>query len=591
MKLEKIIFILFYFMLLRFGANAQIAPVIKPMLFYICKGSSVALDLGICPKPGAIISWKAEGGLEISTALSPNISPIKTTNYLFECRHPDGLIVLKTAKVVVIEDVKLSFEKNLLECMDGSNLEITGEIVGDIPSDLAIKFSFTWEISTANDKKDVITTSKVSKVTIKTPIIALTNVNHEEQMKVNLQIKIEDKNMCLPVEKIIKLRQLWINYFRDAASGSAKDWKIVIGNPIESSVNATSDCKCDWTISGPTKTWILENYQATTLTNNNLKIKYSSIAQVVPGGYQFIGKNTWLGTANGQIKLVCTDARGNSRTRLLSEQVVSNPLTVKIFFNMYDDAIGRTSSHFQSTSVDENVRFSGLVYSLNPLNTASYHPPLWYLFWKDGNVIPRLNDVNSIGEPLFVWMASSPTVGVIEYGGWLSTTINGLPFQRILLKNNATRVNSGVGRTITDLDRKTFPFGGSGKHLQCLAETMRHELYHKFIDNTWGGVGPSRISHFDTDGIPDNEEILGYIADILPKTLFNTSDTYNIQYQPPAQFITPFYDYSDNELRCLVMERDVATPLAVSSNPTPLTVLYYPSLDWSNSINNINWIY
>ena len=327
---------------------AQVEPTTAIISMYTCKGTEIELDLGICPPSGSKVSWKSEAGREISTSVKVIVKPSKTTSYLFQCTHTEGTIttiIKKIVKVVVIETVKIKVEDNLTECMEGRNLAFTGEIVGDIPADLTIKYIFTWGTI---DKKEIPSASKIVNATIKAPVIALTDVDHEDMMKVNLQIKIGDKNICSPAEIKIKVIQLWINYFRDAApavSGSSKDWKIVIGKPVEFSVKATSDCKCDWDISGPTKTWALKNATSTALLNNTLKIDYSSIYGFSGGILGFSGKNDWLGTSNGQVKVTCTDAKGNTRTRLLKDQVVSNPPSVKIFFDMYLTFTGAIPSH------------------------------------------------------------------------------------------------------------------------------------------------------------------------------------------------------------------------------------------------------
>ena len=568
-----------FFLLLQTLCNAQ-----EPMLFYTCKGSNVVLDLGVCPITGSTFSWSA-GGVEISKLLNPAVKPLKTTSYLFKCTHPTGTIVTKTAKVVVIEEVKL--DGDLSDRLEGSTLPFKAEIVGEIPADLSVKYIFTWSTPTSTGTKEVVNNLKMANVDIIAPIIPLTSTSHKEIITVSLQIKIGDKGICSPVTKKLNLIQLWINYFRDAAFGSSKDWKVVIRKPIEYSVNATSDCTCDWEISGPTKTWTLKNNMMTTLSNRDLEISPTSIVNIRVGGYDFTGKNSWLGSANGQVKLTCKDSKGNSKIRLLSDQITTNPSAVKIFFDMYKDVYGRNASHNSSTSTDANTRTGGLIFSLIPANMgALYFPPLWYLFWKEGNVIPKLNDLDRFGNPLFVWMADDPTPSAVQgYGAWTKISLSsGTPFEKIILHNQATKPN--YGSVFTDKASKRFLLGGTGTHLQCLAETMRHELYHKFVDDIWGGpftLGTSRVGHSDTDGLPDTEELLGYIADNLPLTYVNNPDTYNIRYSPIKYYVSALQDYSDNELRCLVMERDVSTI------PLSATVIYYPSSDWSNSIDNINW--
>ena len=203
------------------------------------------------------------------------------------------------------------------------------------------------------------------------------------------------------------------------------------------------------------------------MSNNDLQISYSSIYGFPASVLVFTGKNNWLGTANGQVKVTCTDAKGNTLTRLLSEQVGTTPPNVKIFFDMYKTYTGTDPSHLNSKSLDKNLRFTGFLFSLKPQNASTYFPPLWYLFWKEGNVIPKLNDLNRYGESLFVWGADDPSPTATQSYGDTRIEIlsNGVPFERITLYRLSTTTNYGI--PFTDLNSKTFLKGGKGIHLQC----------------------------------------------------------------------------------------------------------------------------
>lgn len=163
---------------------AQISPTVSPMLLYSCKGSSIVLDLGICPITGSTFSWSA-GATVISTKLNPTVNPIKTTSYLFTCTHPTGGVVIKILKVIVVEDFKL--DGDISDRLEGSKLPFKGEVVGDIPADLAIKYVFTWTTPSATGSKEVINNLKMANVDITAPIIPLTSTSHKELMTVSLQ--------------------------------------------------------------------------------------------------------------------------------------------------------------------------------------------------------------------------------------------------------------------------------------------------------------------------------------------------------------------------------------------------------------------
>lgn len=174
-----------FFLLLQTVCIAQVEPSVSPMLLYICKGSGVVVDVGVCPAPGSKFSWSIVGGAEISTSLTHRVTPTKTTSYLFKCTHPTGGVVTKIVKVVVVEEVKL--DGDVSDRLEGSTLPFKAEIVGDIPADLPIKYIFTWSTPTFTASKEVVNNLKMVNVDIKAPVIALTDVDNKELMKVSLQ--------------------------------------------------------------------------------------------------------------------------------------------------------------------------------------------------------------------------------------------------------------------------------------------------------------------------------------------------------------------------------------------------------------------
>lgn len=603
-KIAANIFILF-FLLLQTLCVAQTGPIVSPMQVYICKGTGVVLDLSICPVSGAKFSWSVAGGGEISTSLTHRVTPTKTTSYLFKCIHPNGSILTKTVKVVVIEEIKLKNIKiedkelttDLRECWEESNITFKGEVVGDIPEDLQIKYIFSWGL-TSLFVKEVSSSTKTVNVTLKTPVVPPTSTTHREDMTVSLKIEIGGKTICTPVQKTITLVKLWIDAFSDqlGIGTSSKSWKIVIGNPIEYKVTGVNECTCDWKISGPYKTWDLNNNLGTGLSGNNLSIDYKSIHKKTGIDYDFIGENRWLGAVtkvdgvnkpNGEVTLVCKDGRGHTRTRLLSEQ--RSGVGSIIFFNKDKDIRGLNPEHYKSdypgtTDAAKEERLVGLLVSLQPqFIKNTYFPPLWYLFWKEGGVVNQLKATKSDGNPLFVWMVEPAIYG------------KNIRNDMIVLTDNTVQMNDGAGFTGSFMDNngETFFRGGIGTGIQCLAEIMRHELYHREVRMLWGGIGAIRANHRDTDGLPDDEETINYREGRFPITSADSSDTYGIR-NPYATF-----DYSDNELRCLVLERGSSIGKNVLGNPTPLGVVveYYPfydwssNSDWSNGIYNKAWTY
>lgn len=99
---------------------------------------------------------------------------------------------------------------------------------------------------------------------------------------------------------------------------------------------------------------------------------------------------------------------------------------------------------------------------------------------------------------------------------------------------------------------------GTGSGIDCVAETIAHEKYHKYIYDTYNGQTDT-----DGDGVPDSVESTLFGINTLP----NDPDTYNMG--------GSYSSYGDNEIRCRKKELN-----------TGITV--YPSKDWSDT-NGKQW--
>ena len=108
--------------------------------------------------------------------------------------------------------------------------------------------------------------------------------------------------------------------------------------------------------------------------------------------------------------------------------------------------------------------------------------------------------------------------------------------------------------------------------MNCVAETLSHELYHVYCQLSWGGLG-IRDGHSDTDGLPDTDEDTPteYHGVHFSKTFISNSDTYLYGYPYVEN------DYSDQEVRCRVVERNERLQI-------------YKINDWAACVHNIKWM-
>lgn len=299
-----------------------------------------------------------------------------------------------------------------------------------------------------------------------------------------------------------------IKYLRHSVG---KEWKAVVGEPIEFSAEADASCTdWDWDMEdGFPDTWnpVGGNVQTGTMT-----IPYSDLSKA---------SNSWFGDRYGTVGVSCKDAEGNVHEILSTDMVPAQK--VKVFFD-------------PDKNVDGGV----------PSNAK---PPCWFIFWKDGGVVEDINLCSYSHEP-----------GLFGY--WSALT-------GMVLCPLAGDVNSGP-ETLLDLSGNPFTMTGSGRHIDCVAETITHELNHRDIDDAWGGIGAVRAEHADTDGLPDSEEN-SPSESFYHVSLPNDPDSYNYNYAPAGA-----YDYSDNEVRCRIIE-------------IKKKKMTYPLKDWSKDIYNPLW--
>ena len=167
--------------------------------------------------------------------------------------------------------------------------------------------------------------------------------------------------------------------------------------------------------------------------------------------------------------------------------------------------------------------------------------PNWFYYWKEGGVCGIPNDCIYTNDLIF----------------GQSNFIQ----KRIELGNKAPEKNDGPQIYTNSSSFVTITGNGEGKGIQCVAETMRHELEHFAIyDKFRNKFGVDS----DGDWIFDMDEFTygGISSD------FQKRDTYELgtRYNNPD-----FGLYGDQEIRCFLRERDMDDK-----------VKFYPEKDWAN---------
>ena len=178
------------------------------------------------------------------------------------------------------------------------------------------------------------------------------------------------------VSKTINVYKLLITKFQDYKS--KKPWKVVVGQDIEAVASASPDVSgFNWEMpdlfNATEKSWRLQ------VSNTYyVKIPFSDLSINGAGTVNRV-KNADFGDKYGCVVVSCKDNSGNgvthitaSRNTTASYDFLMNPAKgAKVFFPM-------------------NVTLTGLPTYPKGIPNRSVAKPIWYIFWKEGNVVEAL---------------------------------------------------------------------------------------------------------------------------------------------------------------------------------------------------------
>lgn len=464
------------------------------------------------PDPDWCYAWEPKEGLSDPRSPNPIATPDSTTTYKlkvvgynFEFTSEDEVTVY------VLKRIGLHVENNITECMERRDITFTSIVGGNLPAELPDEYELVFHYKKA-DGTDVtesqITSGIVNDYDIEADLVLDGDADHKYTTSVYVEAKY--KNGTLKSDPInIDVYELWIEYVRYHFDPT-KEWKIVVGYTIDYSAIASSDCiNWNWRMEdGVPDQWHLQNGDSK--NGNLMMIPFTDLADA---------ENSDFGDAYGTMTVSCEDGEGNEHTFISTE--MNPPRKVQVFFDP-----------------DRN---------LEGLNPSTAKPPCWYIFWRQGKVVEDM-DMDIIGYKHDE-----------DYGAYYINE------NKLYLGPLADDTHDGPD-SLVNLYGVTFHFRGTGKHLNCVAEVMTHELYHKLVYDSIYFLGP----HHDRDDLPDPIEIHPerlYFQETSP----DTSDTFNWHF-------VYYQSYADQEIRCRTVE---IQPGAVKKT--------YPELDWSMDPQNPKW--
>ena len=167
--------------------------------------------------------------------------------------------------------------------------------------------------------------------------------------------------------------------------------------------------------------------------------------------------------------------------------------------------------------------------------TGQADSPNWFYYWKQGDVC---------GIPLKCIYADDASYGYV------------IPGKDTILRLGPDAPTTNTGPENYEAGKEGYgaiTVTGSGKGIQCVAETVQHELHHLELYNKFHGQAEDP----DEDGIPSSAEPTQDGISTHP----NDPDTYRMG--------GGYSLYGDNEIRCRKHELS-------------LTISVYPDKDWAN---------
>jgi hypothetical protein len=414
-----------------------------------CPGTTVALpftvtNTGKCRESFTVRVTQIAGTPPaiLPPAITVNLVPraIHRGTMNIRLRRPDQgpltfrLLVLADGAQVTSDDAKVTLtpvtvdlkaENNLTECMEGRVITFTATANGPCWTG---RKDFTFHFQRADGSRWTATEWTFGTSVDHDAVadqVPDGNANHFFNTPIFVRCEDAIGNMARSSTLMIRVYELWIKNFADAATG--KKWKVCIGDSIAYDAIASSDCtNFNWDMEdGVPDAW--------NPTGGNAK---TGSGMVIPNSDKARASNSWFGDAYGTVTVSCEDGEGNSHVFYSTSM---NP--------------GRKASVFfdPDTNVDGGA-------------PSTAKPPAWFVFYKQADIVDG--------------MAATSYDQNNDFGAANGTSVTLGPL--------AVTTNSGP-ETLHDMSGTAFTMTGSGKHLKCLAETLAHENYHNYIRKNFAG--------------------------------------------------------------------------------------------------------
>jgi hypothetical protein len=366
-----------------------------------------------------------------------------------------GTFDVEPSTVVLEVEESVTTGLPLVECMEGREITFTATARGFVsennsrrrrPTSADHTILFTFLYRDANGTSWTATDWSFDLVednTQKADKVPAGNADHCFVTPIRVLVTDDYTHQAVSPYINIKVYELWIDHFRDAATG--KDWKVCVGSNIAYKAISSMDCK-DWK-------WDMQDGVPDAWNPSGGDAKEGT-AMKIPRSDLPRAANRWFGKRYGTVDVYCKDEEGNPH-------------------------------HFYSTSMNPSMKaevfFPPDIGSVNPSAAVSTaNPPCWFKFWKDGRVVDGIRAFRY--DHTAHWGLHD--AGKLYLGRYCRGEGNSII--------TITLLDGVTTRTLHTVTKK---------HLDQVAGMVVHELQHKYIYDHFG-----RGRHSDRDGINDREE-------------------------------------------------------------------------------------
>jgi hypothetical protein len=379
-----------------------------------------------------------------------------------ECKASLGMTVVK---VDLVAETSAKTQLPLTECMEDREVTFTATAAGFTASQ-ANQLQFTFHYEYADGTKWSSTDYWPGLVAYDdAPMDNVPDGDADHYFETPIYVEVSDdlSNKATSSEITIKVYELWVNTFKDADED--KEWKVVVGEPIEYEATASPDCtNWIWELSdGIVEQWHIDG--ASLRSGNNMIIPNSDMPS----------DDEWdhFGDTYGIVIVICEDEEGNEHNFVSTE--IDSATKAEVYFD------GTLATHPGGVEGQSKNWFYYWKYALfGDVELVSYNPNRTY-----GALI---NYLDPVVDP------DNACIGEIEIG---DNTNEDFLYEA---DHVAWLESLGYGY----LPSQTRPSCGKSR-IDLFYSILTHEIQHRNDEphrKEWNEGDPLYVE-LDTDSLPD----------------------------------------------------------------------------------------